>query len=261
VVLGGGNRVAQTLRQGNLLGALREANTQATHSAQKGSLKILLEAAWAELAPEPIRRLKRGVAYYSSDRRALSGKSHLASRFAREVHLLARRTTFRRLNPGSRPSRREYRLENIAHPHNAAARERYDRVAAAMGIEPRDPFMDQRVIEFCLSLPASQLHSAEWPKLILRRAMEGLVPDTVRWRLSKEHVGFEFTRSLLATSGHQMSLFAPMLPTLRRYTSHAEPWDVKPAEMDTDTYVELIGLSFWLERNVGPRVQLGVGEI
>ncbi|MCV2877658.1 asparagine synthase-related protein [Sedimentimonas flavescens] len=75
-------------------------------------------------------------------------------------------------------------------------RERYDRIAASCGLEARDPYTDLDLIRFCLSLPAEQLQSGGWTKLVQRRAMDGLLPDGVRWRLGKEHLGWLFTQEV-----------------------------------------------------------------
>ncbi|NJO14159.1 MAG: asparagine synthase [Rhizobiales bacterium] len=84
----------------------------------------------------------------------------------------------------------------MLHPYLIVGRERYDRVAGQCGIEPRDPFLDTRVLEFVLSLPPEQLHAEGWSKLILRRAMERIVPDSVRWKTGRDHIGWRFSESL-----------------------------------------------------------------
>lgn len=84
------------------------------------------------------------------------------------------------------------RTRRMMHPFAFAARERYDRVASQFGIEPRDPFMDPRVHAFVLTLPIEQVKSAGWFKYILRRAMAGYLPDAVRWRTGRTHVGVKF---------------------------------------------------------------------
>lgn len=89
------------------------------------------------------------------------------------------------------------RAQSILHPNLTAGRERYDQVAGSFGIELRDPFMDIRVIDFCLSLPPEQLHDGGWPKMILRRAIEQRIPDDVAWRQGKEHLAGDFSRRLL----------------------------------------------------------------
>lgn len=44
----------------------------------------------------------------------------------------------------------------------------------------RDPTRDKRVIEFCLSLPESQYVKNGRERILIRRAMEGKVPDNIR---------------------------------------------------------------------------------
>lgn len=60
-----------------------------------------------------------------------------------------------------------------------------DKAAAAVGIEPRYPFWDKRLVEFCLALPASEKLDKGWSRFILRRAMQGILPEKVRWRRDK----------------------------------------------------------------------------
>lgn len=55
----------------------------------------------------------------------------------------------------------------------------------AFGIEARTPFLDYRLVEAALALPAMQLISGGWTKAILREAMKGLLPESVRLRRDK----------------------------------------------------------------------------
>jgi len=57
--------------------------------------------------------------------------------------------------------------------------------AAAAHIDPRYPMLDKRLVEFCVSLPASQKMSQGWTRAVFRRAMQNVVPDEVRWRGGK----------------------------------------------------------------------------
>jgi asparagine synthase (glutamine-hydrolysing) len=86
-----------------------------------------------------------------------------------------------------------------------------------MAIEPRDPFADRRLIEFCTSLPEEQFEDGGWPKIILRRASAGLVPDPVRWRLGKEHLGGLFNDVLWRSD--IAALDASQLANLQSYVS------------------------------------------
>jgi asparagine synthase (glutamine-hydrolysing) len=75
--------------------------------------------------------------------------------------------------------------------------EHTDRAAAAFGIEPRYPFFDRRLAEFCLSLPPRQKVRGGWTRWVMRRAMEGVLPPEIQWRGGKADLGPAFDRALL----------------------------------------------------------------
>jgi len=52
---------------------------------------------------------------------------------------------------------------------------------AAYGIEVRDPTMDKRIIEFCLSVPDSVYIKGGKDRLLIRSAMQGLLREEVLW--------------------------------------------------------------------------------
>jgi asparagine synthase (glutamine-hydrolysing) len=60
-----------------------------------------------------------------------------------------------------------------------------DRNSMAFSREVRLPFLDHRVVEFLLSLPPEEKIGQGMTKLILRRAMQGKMPEKVRLRTSK----------------------------------------------------------------------------
>jgi asparagine synthase (glutamine-hydrolysing) len=91
------------------------------------------------------------------------------------------------------------RARSLSHPFLVAGLERYDRVAAAAGVEPRHPFLDRRVLDFCLRLPGDQKLRDGWPKAILRRSLAGLLPDEIRWRQGKEHLGWAFSKAFVGS--------------------------------------------------------------
>ena len=55
-------------------------------------------------------------------------------------------------------------------------------VANRHRLELRHPYRDQRLIEYAMSLPAYQLHMHGQTKRILRTAMKGILPETIRTR-------------------------------------------------------------------------------
>jgi asparagine synthase (glutamine-hydrolysing) len=73
-----------------------------------------------------------------------------------------------------------------------AAVERYGRVAARYGVEPRHPFLDRELVEFHAWLPVRLRARSGWPKWALRKAMEKTLPEAIAWRRGKQHLGLAF---------------------------------------------------------------------
>ncbi len=65
--------------------------------------------------------------------------------------------------------------------HNTAL-QRVDRCAAAHGLTAHVVFADARFVDFALRIPASLKLKNGIEKWILRKAMEGMIPDRVLWR-------------------------------------------------------------------------------
>jgi asparagine synthase (glutamine-hydrolysing) len=63
-----------------------------------------------------------------------------------------------------------------------------DRNSMAFGVEARLPFLDYRLVEFLYRLDGSWKLRDGWTKVLLREAMEGILPPSVQWRVDK--IGF-----------------------------------------------------------------------
>jgi asparagine synthase (glutamine-hydrolysing) len=72
-----------------------------------------------------------------------------------------------------------------------------DKAASAFSVNPRYPFCDRRLVEFCLAVPANQKLHQGWTRMIMRRAMAGILPDEVRWRIGKANLSPNFQLRLL----------------------------------------------------------------
>ena len=64
-----------------------------------------------------------------------------------------------------------------------------DRNAMAHSIETRLPFLDYKLVEFCVNCPPSLKLRDGWSKWVLREVMKGAMPEVVRLRKSK--LGFD----------------------------------------------------------------------
>ena len=213
---------------------------------------ILLAAAWAAMAPDRLRAVRRTLVWRWSDWRVMAGRGAVSGEIARTVALDQRRMHFRSHIGNGAPFGAMHRTQTILHPHLVVARERYDRVAAQLAIEPRDPFLDIRLVAFCLSLPPSQLQDQGWPKIILRRAMRDLLPIEISWRRGKEHLGWSFTQSVMKNWPIDRSGESPGDRKLDRFLP--QPGSTRASfnqlrDMDKERQVELRILACWLDRN------------
>jgi asparagine synthase (glutamine-hydrolysing) len=68
---------------------------------------------------------------------------------------------------------------------------------SAFSIEPRFPFFDKRVVEFCYGIPAEQKFQSGWNRLILRRSMENILPKSIQWRPRKRFFGSVFKNNFI----------------------------------------------------------------
>jgi asparagine synthase (glutamine-hydrolysing) len=68
-------------------------------------------------------------------------------------------------------------------PYLSYATEMY----AYHGIEASHPFLDRRVVDFLCRVPPHMKFAGGWSKLLLRKAMEGILPDAVRLRVAKSY--------------------------------------------------------------------------
>ena len=79
----------------------------------------------------------------------------------------------------------EKSIERITHPHVSQRLEYCSLIARKYGIEYRYPLLDIRLIEFYLSVPARLKARNGIGRYIIRRAIEGIVPEKIQWRNDK----------------------------------------------------------------------------
>ena len=249
VVFSAGDQVAALLAAGQLHLAWREAHGHGRFwSSPKRQWKALGRGAFNAWAPDPLLAARRHLAWWLRDR-DLPRHEVIASDFATRVDLLGRRRALRqaKFRPQDAEKRQQSRLIGLT--ALAIGRERYDRVAGAAAIEPRDPFADLRVIDFCLSLPAPLLERDGWPKFVLRTALAGKLPDEVRWRKGRDHLGWPLAQALF-----RRHYAAPppddFEPALRPFV-HREWTDLEGLTSgrcrDCQVNIELICLYEWLK--------------
>lgn len=252
-----GTYVLRLFRQGHWVRAWREAWRREQFFGFRQPLAGPLRSARAALTPDVVRRLKRRLL---ATRRAESmvRQSIISPEFARRVGLGDR---LEKLDQSYGIEwKSDLRQEHAAsiHPNVTGGVERYGRVASAVGVEPRDPFLDRRVVAFGVSLPGDQLLDGGWPKAILRRAMAGRLPDDVRWRRGKPHLGWTFVTALAkARVARMQAEEVRVWEALRPYVDRAAlqaAWRGHFDDGDPDDAARVFGalnLSAWLEGAAG----------
>ena len=257
--LGSGNVVDWYLEQGRIGAAWREARADERFWGDwMPARKQFFRLARQRFIPLGMRRIWHGIKP-SLTRTDPGLPRFLNHPFAQRIDFAARLARFREHTALKADASLETRSRRMVHPFIIAGRERYDRVAGSYGIEQRDPFFDPQVLEFCLTLPVTQLKDAGWPKFILRRAMAGYLPDEVRWRTGRTHVGGNFIQQCIMAAGIEdfqtiQNLLSPYLQS-NRLTENFDTTgkDSALAQWDESRY-----LAYWLIRINHQAAALGV---
>jgi asparagine synthase (glutamine-hydrolysing) len=156
-------------------------------------------SAFTPIAPGWYRSLRRPVRYHNALRAAPYVRRTIIDRqFAARARLGERFATLDSYNPRLDSfNYTELHKRVLDQPFITTGLERYERVAASFGIEPRHPFHDVRLVEFCIGLPWYLKTYRGWTKNILRRAMEPYLPPNVIWRKDKDSLMWEVNRLIL----------------------------------------------------------------
>jgi asparagine synthase (glutamine-hydrolysing) len=93
---------------------------------------------------------------------------------------------------------RQRHCQELMSPFVQTALEFMSKASGEFALEVRLPFMDRRLVELSLAMPVKQKFQAGWSRLIVRRAMSGILPPTIQWRDDKGNLGANFKRSLCA---------------------------------------------------------------
>jgi asparagine synthase (glutamine-hydrolysing) len=76
----------------------------------------------------------------------------------------------------------QYRLAEIRHVHLPRLLKWDDRNSMAFSIEGRYPFLDYRLVEWAVTLPPAMNFRRGWNKLLLRQALNDILPSPIQWR-------------------------------------------------------------------------------
>jgi asparagine synthase (glutamine-hydrolysing) len=162
---------------------------------QRSPWRILQNQILRPLVPESVRRVRRLV------RRNQTRVPLLSQAFARRIGWTQTQELKRRGRvPPPRTAKQDHywSLTQGLIPYSL---EVADHAAMAFSIEPRYPFFDKRLAEYCLALPTEQKIFHGWTRMVMRRGMANILPEKVQWRGGKADLSHNFFRSLLTSEG------------------------------------------------------------
>lgn len=142
----------------------------------------------------PVRAVRRRLRRWSgTPARPPAGQALVAPALAERIGL-AERQRAARPPRHSRDNERDLHVATIEAAIQPHAFEVLANSAAAAGIAPLYPFADKRLVEFCVALPAQEKLDHGLPRYVMRQAMRGILPESVRLRRDK----FDFLPTLAA---------------------------------------------------------------
>ena len=60
-----------------------------------------------------------------------------------------------------------------------------EKIVGDFDIEPRFPYYDKRLVEFCYGIPTEIKYKSGWDRFILRSSMKDILPKEIQWRPNK----------------------------------------------------------------------------
>ncbi len=228
----GTDYLAYLLRQGRWLAVLADAFRKDTTAGAYDSPWHLLHAnARAAFVTDRLRKVKRRFWPAGNDYCEAMKESAIRPEFAQRIGLEDRLHQLRRHHPiGLVKDPIQAHAQKLLHPYLTVGLERYDRVAARFGIEPRCPYTDRRLVEFYLSLPLDQKDRRGWSKYLLRRSMSRYLPRDVCFRTDKNHLGWQFITALM--NSHKTHLNRTITQDLSEVSDYVDEPKIRQANQN-----------------------------
>lgn len=181
-------------RHGQWISFIRET-TQVSKNFNVSQRKLFLDYGLKPWLPQSLLSAIRSLRGHSQP--AKNDHSIMNGNFVERIGLKNRVQVLRGSLSSQPSTEREYHSRNITAGILTQGLEILDHYAAAFYLEARHPYMDKRLIEFCLSLPSEQKLNKGWSRLVMRRAMKNVLPEEVRVRRHKSDMSASFFYGLM----------------------------------------------------------------
>jgi asparagine synthase (glutamine-hydrolysing) len=188
----------------------------------------------------------------------------LDPKFVARIGLEERHQAWKKVQGHLGLDERERHYRNIATqglPQFAA--ETMDKSMAAFSLEPRYPFWDKRLVEFCLALPPEQKLHLGWDRVVMRRAMTNILPVEVQWRRGKTDFSSNLAHGLLSFEKESLDQLIPHglghlkqyldIPFLEKIYQRFLSSKSQEAGMDGRNIWIVVSLALWLQHRAQRR--------
>lgn len=124
-------------------------------------------------------------------------------------------------------------------------------------VEIRYPFWDRRLMEFCLALPLEQKMKNGLTRVVLRRAMKGILPHIIEHRQGKANLSPQFLMEFDRTAAPYINQLLESNSEIKKYLKSGyierkwvdfRQYPYRKADIAMDLYV-FITLDAWLRKN------------
>jgi asparagine synthase (glutamine-hydrolysing) len=181
-----------------------------------GHRQALWHCGPAPLLLDPMRSAWRSL--HNPGRVQEGGNTIISRPFARRISLHEHLRSGTKLRAAAPRTSREEHVRFLESGLIPYAFEFADKASMAFSIDSRHPFADRRLIDFCVALPPEQKLQQGWVRMILRRALEGVVPENIRWRGGKTSNSAAVTAGILRFGGTVLEELLVRNPdSLRRF--------------------------------------------
>ena len=216
-----------------------------------GLTDLIRAAAWS-LSLGEIRGWCRRL--FCGGRRPVADHQVINSDFAHRIDLKTRLRAVTAEGCSSLPHWRLRHCRRLTSVGVTRALAQVDATAAAFALELRHPFFDKRVLEMAVALPLDQRFQRGWTRVVLRRAMEEILPAEIIHRQSKGYFGPNVVRGMhFFESGFLDNLILGGPRTVDQYVNMALIRELyarsKSSDRLSDTALvwDVASLGLWLE--------------
>jgi asparagine synthase (glutamine-hydrolysing) len=188
--------LAELAGTGRWISLYREARALSRRHAKPmaGLLRRHLVGAIPGAARASLRGARARLGRQPAGRR---GPEILNPSFARRIGYADRYAAFEAEAFARVPTEQSHHLRRLTSGFVPSALEAIDRLGAWRRVEPRHPFYDRRLVEFCFGLPPEQKLRDGWTRVVLRRGLSDLLPPAIEHRVGKSDLTRQFTLGLL----------------------------------------------------------------